>query len=261
MAGNYLDFDPGEVNRVAPGIPAGVPTRVSQVMVIIPKAQEYPGFVGNLRNLFRQQLAGTIPVEIIESDAKPNEITLISVTNLFPLRYIKPLRFLKERYDTRLSQTDKPERVKLELHCEGDGSQYPDLFVTITLTRFLPHILLAKALQLIQPITNQVTGNTELYLVELDQDGLDKRTKLGKTLADVFETLDIVVVQRFGELVEKRLAEPECRHKDKRSALEAQVREDLKTVLEERRGNIEDEMYKRFEDAARKAIQRLRAAS
>jgi len=259
-AGNYLDFDLGEVNRVAPGIPTGVPTKLSEFMVIIPRAQEYAGFAEKLRGLFRQQVAGDIPVHAIESDTKPNEITLISVTNLFPLRYLKPLRFLKERYDIRLRQTDKPERIKLELHCEGDGTQHPDLYVTTDIKKYLPYIMLAKALQLIQPITNPVTGNTELYLVELDKDvGLENRVKLGKNLSDAFETLDVAVAQKFEDSIGKLLTEPDYRHREKRSALMECVREDLKVVLSERRGDIEDEVYKCFEGAARKAIQSLQA--
>ncbi|MGH9427177.1 MAG: tubulin-like doman-containing protein, partial [Terriglobia bacterium] len=196
MAGNYLDFDPAEVNRSAPGIPAGIPTRVSQFMVIIPKAQEYVAFAENLKTLFRQQLRGDIPTEVIENDAKPNEITLVGVTNLFPLRYAKPLAFLKERYEKRLSQTDKPARVKLELHCEGDGSQYPELFVPSReklLDKALPYVILAKTLQIIKPLTNQATGSTDLFLVEQDEYGLPKRTKLGRGLTEMFDSLDTLV--------------------------------------------------------------------
>jgi hypothetical protein len=261
MAGNYLDFESGEVNRVAPGIPTGVPTRVSQMMVIMPAAQEYGRFAEDLKNLFLQQLSGTIPAQILESDAKPHEITLIGLMNLFPLRYIKPLRFLKERYDARLRQTDKPDRVQLELHCEGDGTQFPDLFVTIGLTRSLPYIMLAKTLGLIQPLTNPTTGSTDLYLIELDEFGLEKRVRLGKNLADVFDTVDITTAQKFEDTVGKLLAQPENRHKDKRATLMAQLRDELKLVLSDRGGNFEDEIYKRFEEAARQAIQLLQAES
>lgn len=258
-AGNYLDFDANEVNRVAPGIQTGVPTRVSQFTVIMPKAQEYTGFSDSLQQLFRQQLAGTIPVEIIESATKPNEITLISVTNLFPLRYIKPLRFLRERYERRLNETDRPERVKLELHCEGDGAQHPDLLVNISIDKYLPHILLAKILQLIRPIESQVTGETELYLIEPDEYGIEKNTKLGKNLGELSDTLNITVAQKFEELVNKVLDQPEYRHKEKRTVLASQVREELNQILATHHNNIEDRIYKQFADAARKAIQQLQA--
>ncbi|MBA2593645.1 MAG: hypothetical protein H0U97_15915 [Gammaproteobacteria bacterium] len=130
MTGNYLDFNTSEVNRVALGIPPEIRTRISRFMIIIPKAQEHIAFAEKLKALFRQQLGGDIPIEITEDKERPNEITLIGLTNLFPLRYIKPLTLLKERYDNRVRQADKPAKVKLELHCEGDGSQYPKLFIS-----------------------------------------------------------------------------------------------------------------------------------
>lgn len=262
MAGNYLDFDPAEVTRSAPGIPAGIPTRVSQFMVIIPKAQEHAAFAETLKALFRQQLRGDIPTEIIENDAKPNEITLVGVTNLFPLRYAKPLAFLKERYEKRLTQTDKPARVKLELHCEGDGSQYPELFVPSRekiLDKALPYVMLAKTLQIITPLTNQTTGSTDLFLVEQDEYGLPKRTKLGKGLTDMVEALDALVAQKFEDAVKKLLVTSEYQHQEKRAALMARIREDLEGVLAERGGNIEDPLYLTFEQAARGAMQLLQS--
>ena len=48
------------------------------------------------------QAAKTGDVEIIESDGRPNEITLISITNLFPVRYLKPLKLFEEKYRRRI---------------------------------------------------------------------------------------------------------------------------------------------------------------
>ena len=124
-AGNYLIFDPLEATKVGPGIPAS-PSKISQFTVILPKAPEWPDFLTRLREIFRGSL--TSHVEIIESEAKPHEIALISITNLFPLRFVKQLQFLKERYDSRTGGSDSG-RAKLELHCEGDGRQHPKLFV------------------------------------------------------------------------------------------------------------------------------------
>lgn len=260
MAGTYLDFDASEVNRIAPGIPSGVPTKVSQFIAIIPRAQEHSAFAEHLKHLFSQQLRGDIPTEIIESDSRPHEITLVGITNLFPLRYIKPLTFLKERYDLRLRTTDKPDRVRLELHCAGDGTESYDLFVPARediIVKTLPYILLAKMLQIIQPVRNEETGSADLYLVTKDEYGLDKYVRLGRHLPEIFESLDILAAQQLEESVEKLLATPEYRHQDKRAMLITHVQEELRTVLAERRGNVEDEMYKRFSEAARRSIQIL----
>jgi hypothetical protein len=261
-AGNYLEFDNQEVNRAGPGIPAGGPTKVTQFMIIIPKAPENAAFATKLKEVIKNQFRGGIPLEVIESDGKPNEITFIGLTNLFPLRYAKPLRFLKERYDVRLAHTDKPDRVRLELHSEGDGTQFPELFVPdrdLIITKSLPFVILAKVLGIMQPITSPTTGSTDLYLIEQDEDGLDKHTKLGRNLLDLFENLDVLAAQRFEDSVHRILTTPEYQHQDKRSAVQSQIRNELRAVLNDRRGDIEDPIYKRFESAARKALQMLKA--
>ena len=49
------------------------------------------------------------------------------VKNLFPLRYLKVLPFLQERYAARIASN--PARFSLELHTEGSLETYPSLFV------------------------------------------------------------------------------------------------------------------------------------
>src|SRR5262249_45055206 len=119
-AGNYLAFETSEVHKIGPGIPTGVQTAVSKMSVILPKAPEEPEFVARLKETFQGSRSGD--VEIIDSDVKPNEIVMISLTNLFPLRYVRQVGFLKQKYDLKVNGVDA-ERSRLELHVEGDGSQ------------------------------------------------------------------------------------------------------------------------------------------
>jgi hypothetical protein len=200
-------------------------------------------------------------VEIIESETKPNEITLLGLTNLFPLRYAKATRFLKEQYDRRIAQGGNPERLKLELHGEGDGTQWPELLLAderALRDKALPALLLAKALSLIVTVTSPTTGLTEIYLIGEDADGLPVRTRLGKTLPEVAEGIDLTAAQRLDDAVKAQLASEAYRHLDKRTELQATVREELNRILAERRGDFEDPVYRRFETAARSAIQDLK---
>ena len=254
-AGNYLEFD-------SQAIILGVgKAKVSQFLVILPKAADNPGFCEELKTLFREHLRGGVPVEIIESDTKPNEITLLGITNLFPLRYAKATSFLKENYDRRISLSDKPDRIKLELHGEGDGSQFPELLLAderVQREKALPSLLIAKALGLITVVTNPTTGLTELYLIAEDADGLPVRTKLGKTLLEVAENIEIEAAQRLEEASSAQLLHDAWRHIDKRTELQQLVRDELKQILADRRNDYEDSVYKRFETAARSAIQSLK---
>lgn len=254
-AGNFLEFDPQAVQLGA------AKARVSQFLVILPKAGDMAGFSDDLKTLFRDNFRGDVPVEIIESETKPNEITLLGLTNLFPLRYAKATRFLKEQYDRRIAQGGNPERLKLELHGEGDGTQWPELLLAderALRDKALPALLLAKALSLIVTVTSPTTGLTEIYLIGEDADGLPVRTRLGKTLPEVAEGIDLTAAQRLDDAVKAQLASEAYRHLDKRTELQATVREELNRILAERRGDFEDPVYRRFETAARSAIQDLK---
>ena len=259
QAGNFLEFDPQAIALGA------AKSKVSQFLVILPKAPELGSFSQQLKTLFKENLRGGIPVEIIESDSKPNEITLLGLTNLFPLRYLKATQLLKEKYDQRLAQSDRPERVKLELHGEGDGTQWPELLLPDESTqrsKTLPWLLLAKAMGLMTVVQNPSTGAEDLYLIGEDADGFPVRTRLGKSLAEVSESIEVPVAQKLEEAASVQLQPGSAwQHKDQRDVLRKSVLAELKAVETVCRGNFEDPLYKRFEIGARAAIALLKTAS
>ena len=124
-AGCFITVNPLEKNRAGPGISAGVQTLIEKWIVILPKAPEHAAFVEQLRQAFRDAQPGDL--EFIEAEDRANQITMISVKNLFPLRYLGILPFLQERYQTRVASN--PARFALELHTEGSIDSYPPLFV------------------------------------------------------------------------------------------------------------------------------------
>ena len=92
-----------EISKIGEGIPAGVPTKITNFTDILPLSAARPDFYASLRDAFKA--SSTVPMEFIPSpqvpsEVKPNEITLISVTNLFPLRYLDQTAFLKEKYES-----------------------------------------------------------------------------------------------------------------------------------------------------------------
>lgn len=256
QAGNFLECDPQAI------VLGAAKVKVSQFLVILPVPGELTSFTDTLKSLFRDNFRGDIPVEIIESGTKPNEITLLGLTNLFPLRYAKATAFLKERYDRRIQQSNNNQsRIKMELHSEGDGSQWPELLIAderVFRENALPSLLLAKILGLITAVTSPTTGVTEFYLIDKDEDGLPVRTRLGKTLNEVYETIDILSAQALEDKVNLTLAQDSYRHVDKRTECQQAVRDELNTILTEARNDFEDPTYRKFEAAARTAIQKLK---
>ena len=257
-AGNFVALEPLEMSRAAPGIAAGVPTAVSKFTVILPKAPEQAEFSKMLKDALRQAKTGD--VEIIESDGRANEITLVSITNLLPLRYLKPLKFLEEKYRHRLDTGGA--RARLELHTEGDGSAWPRLFVASSAEvrlQALPYLVLAKALGLIHEGKNPATGLDEVLLLTKDADGFDNDPlALGKSFMASAESMDLESLHTLKTVCNALLASPGYVHQDRRSEVQRAILTEVEAVKAARGGNIQDETYRRFLEAGRNAVALLK---
>ena len=257
-AGNYISFEASEVHKISAGIPTGAQTAVSKMSVIMPKAPEEVDFVSTLKGVFQGSRSGE--VEIIDSDVKPNEIVLVSLTNLFPLRYVRHVGFLKQKYDLKVNGPNA-QRAKLELHLEGDGAQYPKLFVLADSDverDMVPYLLLAKALKLIQQAPNPQTGATEMVLVAKDQDGFDTDPiYLGKSLAES-RRVTPVDANLIREYVQGILDTTDYSSEDRRSELQKTIVADVEAVKVERGNNIQDEAYKRILEGGKRAVKILK---
>ena len=257
-AGNFVALEPLEIHRAAPGIPVGVPTAVSKFTVILPKAPEQAEFSSLLKEALRGAKTGD--VEIIESDVRPHEITLVSITNLFPLRYLKPLKFLEEKYRRRIDTGGA--RARLELHTEGDGTAWPRLFVATSAEvkhEALPYVLLAKALRLIHEGRNPATGLDEVLLLTKDADGFDNApVLLGSQFVASADSLSLDNLHSIKTICSSLLASSAYTHQDRRSEVQRAILANVEAVKALQGGNIQDETYRRFLDAGKRAVAILR---
>ncbi|TCO83492.1 tubulin-like protein [Plasticicumulans lactativorans] len=258
-AGVFTRIDALEKQRVAAGIPAGVPTALGKFTVILPRPGEHGAFAARLKDDFRATRSGD--VEILEGGERDNEICLISLSNLLPLRFLKPVAFLRERYERRLGSGDA-RRAALELHTEGDGGRYPSLYVPgVEEIRGegLPYVLLARALGYLQEGRNPDTGAAEVLLLGKDADGFDRAPlRLGARFVEAWEALDLDKLDTLREAVQQALDGPGLRHADPRQALAQAVLASVEAVKAERGGNVQDAVYQRFVDAGRRAVRLLK---
>ncbi len=258
FAGNYISFADKEKNKRGPGISEKV-TCASNFTAILPKAPEHSDFMETLKKTLKESRAQG-EVTIVESDLKQNEITLISITNLFPLRFITQIQNLKDKYDRRISGSDS-ERAKLELHLEGDGSQYPSLFVPTSgenVAMGIPYFLLAKAMGLVLQRENQTTGAQVLSIVTKDEDGFDNDPiDLGDSVFEVPDSLDISKVNLIKDEVEKLMKQKEYLHADKQKEVISSMNVEIDTIKAER--GIDDEIYKSFLKGAKEAAKIIKA--
>jgi len=260
-AGNYLTLDASEMHKVGPGIPNSVQTAVSKMSVVVPRAPEQAEFTAKLKQAFQGARGGD--VEIIDSDAKPNEITLISLTNLFPLRYVRQVSFLKEKYDAKLKGTNAA-RAKLELHSEGDGSQYPRIFVPLQeeMKRdALPYLLAARALGLIREEVNPRTGGKGIIFVSKDENGLDTDPiDLGKSLTESLAKIDVESADLIRRHV-NRLLDTEFAQETQRAELQKRIVAEIEQIKSARGNNVNDEVYRQFLEGGRLALKIIKPES
>ncbi len=261
-AGNYLTFDQSEKSKSGPGIPMGAQTAVSMMSVIMPKAPEESDFVAKLKAVF--QGARPTQVEIIDGDTRPNEIVIISLTNLFPLRYASQVGFLKQKFDSKVNGPDG-SRAKLELLSEGDGTQFPNLFVPAqdeVIKDALPYVLLANSLKLIQGGRNPKTGSAELLVVAKDENGFDTEPiYLGKTLGDCVNNLDLADADRLKSYVKKLLGNGQNLLDSTRSQLQEAVVAAVDAIKVECGNNVQDQLYRRFLEGGKQAVSMLKVGS
>ena len=257
-AGNYLNFNALEINKRGSGISES-PTKLSLFTVIRPIARDWGSFVTQLDGVLKG--SRNIQPEILQNEMRESEITFISITNLFPLRYVEHLKFLKEKYDLRLAQASNPSRVKLELYCEGDGSQCSRLYTASEediRREGLPFVLIAYGIGIIQLINSPSTGKNELYLLSKDADGFDNEpVLLGATLIEAVDKLDakntsLIKSQASG------LLQTGYRHVDKQQELSSKIIEIITGIKSECQGDINSSVYKRFNEAGKQAVKLIR---
>lgn len=255
---NYLSFDNAEIQKSGLGIPS-TPTKFSRFTVILPQAPQQINFVTQLKAIFRQSYPGEI--EFLESDVKPNEIVMINITNLFPLRFVTQVNFLRQKYLTRINQPDSA-RAKLELHIEGDGSQFPSLFVPSTeeiKKQAIPYLLLAKVMNLIIQSEDSNTGKRHFSLPQQDEEGFDQEPiDLGENFIEAYEQLDLIHLEPIKQQVQT-LLESEYRHRDKRNQLKTAILEEVNRIKQyECHDDIKSQLYQVVNEGGKAAVKILK---
>jgi DNA-directed RNA polymerase subunit F len=256
---NYLSFDNAEIQKTGPGIPTSS-SKFSRFTVIMPQAPQHAQFMADLKNTFRQSYNGEI--EFLESAVNQHEIVMINLTNLFPLRFVTQVSFLRDKYLSRIHRPDAA-RTKLELHTEGDGSQFPNLFVPSmeeVKTQAIPYLLIAKALGLMVSSEHPKTGAPQLLFLQKDEDGFDlEPIYLGETLVDSYNKLDLGYLEQLKSQVTK-LLDGDCLHRDKRNQLKTIVLSEVNQIKQADCGDdLNHPTYQRFNEGGKTAVKILKA--
>jgi hypothetical protein len=236
MAKNYLKLDRGQQQLVGPGIPAYNDEKnaicVTNITIIAPEAPEAVAF----RKKFCEALSNATTTgerAIVTNRTRPEEITIISITSVFPARFVSVAAFLKQEYETRLKAGGN--RAFLELHSEGAGfrlamdQQMYDLFAeTCTPADIRPWVRLAMCLGAIKEGKDQ-TGRSIVQLVKENRYGLPETVDLGTSVDSAIDNADPASKEEMEAQVNKLLQGPFL-HLDKRRELAAATLEKVKVI-------------------------------
>lgn len=262
-ARTFLPLDTSEVNRKSAGVPMTDKTQVTYFSVLMPDPSGYEEFADQLG----QELIGATGLgggqDVVLNPSKKNEITLVCVRNVLPARYSKAVAMLRKKYDARMAQVSNTPHA-LELHAEGDGTQFPSLFVkSVSADDVRPYILIARAMGLVRELEDPETELKSIYLVTKNENGRpNPPEKLGDTLTDILKNAGQSLVDQLQELVNRGLA-TEYLAKSKRDDLLGQINGEADRLLDAAGGNPLNREYKAFCEAAGKVeeiLGRRRAA-
>ena len=260
QSGSYLQFNPDEINKRGDGIPDR-PNKVVTYTVIIPHAPEEQEFVSKLEDAFRQNISvtGNVSISIVPQNdpRRQHEIVLMTVTNLFPLRFVGQLTYLKEGYDRQvvhhLNAAEKAKNRML-LHLEGDGTQHPDLYVkTTTRNEYTPYMILAVAMGLFTEIEDE-RGITQLALIRRNKYGIDEDPIfLGSDMHQAKENMPMKDLYALKNEVEAKL-NVEFLHIAKRKELQEAVVKNINAFKALRGDSATDPVFIAFRNSGNQAL-------
>ena len=119
----------------------------------------------------------------------------------------------------------------------------------------LPYVLLAKALGFIHESRNPATGAEEVLLLTKDADGLDNDpVLLGKSFMASADSINLENLHAIRSVCDATLTSASHLHQDRRSEVQRAILAEVEAIKAARGGNIQDETYRRFLEAGRRAL-------
>ncbi|HTC95775.1 MAG TPA: tubulin-like doman-containing protein [Terriglobales bacterium] len=246
---NYLYFNEAEVSRHGPGAFEGSEL-ASYLSIILPEAPDLADF----RELLRTELRNAAPVahDEVTSKGKADVITLVKITNLFPIRFVQQAEFLREQYLQRIMASDSAQ-ARMELHLEGDGSALPNLYVgDVEPKKFLAYLMIGRAMQVVQTLEDPDTGMKNLYLISKNGNGHENPVPLGRDINDAVGESNVLTFDALVSTIQP-LLKNEYLHIQKREALSASVQAQIDEIKAKRKNPL-DKVYRMFYKAGEAAV-------
>ncbi len=147
-SGYLIELDAAEHAREGLGTSDNSDNQQKTWIVMLPGASNKDdSFITTLKDAFERSVPEEIKF-VDTGETRKYEITILSFVQKFPLRYVKLLSNLKEKYDVRLNAEAGAVH---EVHSEDPSGQFPPLFVPPLREIAGPQLLLGLALGAVRP--------------------------------------------------------------------------------------------------------------
>jgi len=218
-AGSMLQFNQVEVDRTVANNAGGSQGRTQTIGVFLPECENQKRFRSELETLFLAQKDPASDTKVAIGKLS-NQIVIMKIALLMPVRFVESLTELKRHYDGLLNDS----KESYLLHGEGDGKKLPPLFARSTneikiLVKRKPLVLVAYFLGLIKERQNKTTGLTE-WVLSYIAGGLPKVQVLSGT--NIFAVLDDDQPVEIQKVIEKEVTkriDTDYKHIDKKKEL------------------------------------------
>ncbi|MBD5355899.1 MAG: hypothetical protein HDR88_02700 [Bacteroides sp.] len=228
-ARTFIKKDDSEVTRLSNG---NQDKTMTDYVVYLPKEKDNSGFRARLFNAFKDTV-GAKEVTLAQSH-RGDQIAIMTLSSMFPLRHVENLKVLKEAYD-RLVKGHNSDIHNLVLHTETFKEPLPSLYEASVaeMAADLPKpVMLGFAMGIIRESTDNRTGRKAFYFFTVDEYGDQERSEmpLGKDFNSVLKGL-MANRKEAGKLQEevKRRLKSQYVHIDDKAALMKEVNNVLRT--------------------------------
>ncbi len=257
-AGQFVDFDSAEVNKHFDGKSAAV-RGMQTFAVLMPQPTEHAPYVEQLKAGFRN--ACSDGVNFASTGDRQSEITLVSLVNLFPLRFTKSARFLRDRYRARL-ETDIAGRIRLEIHTQDDCVGLPDLFIAESadiMRAARPLLLLGEVVGSIKAETNVATGRPQYIFIQSADGGIAPTPEvLGRSAVDALNDISETRLNELRGEVTKVLSRTRTGDPEFQTTAAEVFTGRLSEILVELGSDATSRPYAEWNKAARHALEFLK---
>lgn len=218
-SGVFMEFNDAELRRSVPkNDPAQQGLNVNRriVLVQLPKVEgneRVTAYAEKLKNALKESVESGIQVFVDMNGTRKNEMTVMSISYCFPMRCIRNLEFLKEKYDYLVNNPSTGREARIVLHTEGEGKQFPSLFVAADKPMselrkdYYPYVILATVMGFIKYADlADGTGRQAYGTITTDDLGLEVLTPYADKFTEIGANMELFT-EDFGESIKERVEE------------------------------------------------------